>query len=391
MPAPAEVFIGALRICEEHGMIRPVLYVDLPGIIYAIDRRARARNSEFANFVCLPEREEPRSTLSAILSNLLPINPAVRTWLCEDHWRMLGVAQVRRRPNNTAWDMTYLASLPHRSANSEDVLLELLEYVVNTAILHGVQRIFARIDDEAPELELFSRVLFQRYARELIYYLDPAALEPAHLERLTAPMIGKATMEPDLPLRRWHRHDEWGLLRLYHATTPHRVQTAELLTDSAEYAWLRGGPCGFWSRLLGGYPVDQYVCDLGVRLGGWLQVRRFGRREPGQLALMVHPDNADLIVPLLQYGLRLLWEGGRKPVYCQVREYETHIIAALRSQGFEHIATRALLVRHLTIRALQRRFAPSFEYRVIYGVKGWGIVTTRLYRGDETYYATGDH
>ena len=33
-------------------MIRPVLYVDLPGIIYAIDRRARNKQHEFANFVC---------------------------------------------------------------------------------------------------------------------------------------------------------------------------------------------------------------------------------------------------------------------------------------------------------------------------------------------------
>jgi hypothetical protein len=369
---------------EEHGMIRPVLYVDLPGIIYALDQRARAKHGEFANFVCLPDREEPRSTLSDALSNLLPINPTVRTWLCEDHWRMLGMAQVRRRPNNFAWDITYLVSLPHRSANSDDVLLELLEYVVNTGIMHGVQRIFARISDDAPELELFSRVAFQRYARELTYYLDPAPLGPGALDLATA---GPAW--PDL--RRWHRHDEWGLLRLYHATTPHRVQAAEMLTDSAEYAWLRGGPAGPWSHLLGNCAVEQYVHDLGVRLGGWLQVRRFGRGEPGQLALMVHPDNADQAIPLLRYGLQLLWEGGRKPVYCQIREYETDVIDALRRQGFEHITTRALLVRHLTLRAMQGRFAPSFEHRVVYGVNGWGSLNARLYRGDETHYATGDH
>jgi len=371
-------------------MIRPVLYVDLPGIIYAIDRRARAKNGEFANFVCLPEREEPRSTLSTFVSNVLPINPSVRTWLCEDHWRMLGVAQVRRRPNNTAWDMTYLVSLPHCHINSDDVLLELLEYVVNMALMHGVQRVFACIDNEAPEMELFARVLFQRYARELIYYLDPDAADTAGWER-SAATEGAMRKTPEPSLRRWLRQDEWGLLRLYHATTPHRVQTAEFLADSAEYAWLRGGPAGAWSRLLGKTAVDQYVYDLGVRLGGWLQVRRFGSRVPGQLALMIHPDNTDLAVPLLQYGLRLLWEGGRKPVYCKVREYETNVIDALRRQGFEHIATRALLVRHLTFRAMQGRFIPSFEHRVVYGVKGWGSVNARLYRGDETHYATGDH
>ena len=36
---------------------------------------------------------------------------------------------------------------------------------------------------------------------------------------------------PDVPLRRWHRHDAWGLLRLYDACTPERVQLAERLTS----------------------------------------------------------------------------------------------------------------------------------------------------------------
>ena len=39
-------------------MIRPVLYVDLPGIIYSIDRRARNKQHEFANFVCWLEPVE---------------------------------------------------------------------------------------------------------------------------------------------------------------------------------------------------------------------------------------------------------------------------------------------------------------------------------------------
>lgn len=370
-------------------MIRPVLYVDLPGIIYALDRRARAKNGEFANFVCRPEREEMRSTAANFLSNLLPINPAVRTWLCEDHWRMLGVAQARRRPSNAAWDLLYLASLPQRHANSEDVLLELLEYAVNAAIIHGVQRIFAHIDDEAPERELFSRIMFQRYARELTYYLDPTLHESAEQGKIES--AGAAQELVQRSLRRWHRQDEWGLLRLYHATTPHRVQTAECLSDSMEYIWLRGEPTNRWARFWGRPVVEQYVYDLGVRLGGWLQIRRFGSGQPDQLALMVHPDNANLAQPLVQYGLRLLWEGGRKPVYCQVREYETDVITALHSQGFEHFATRALLVRHLTIRAMHGHFAPLFEHRVAYGVKGWGTVHSRLYRGDETDYATGDH
>ena len=49
-------------------MIRPVLYVDLPGIIYAIDHRARSKQHELANFVCWLEPVE----------NVLPPPPILR-------------------------------------------------------------------------------------------------------------------------------------------------------------------------------------------------------------------------------------------------------------------------------------------------------------------------
>ncbi len=44
-------------------------------------------------------------------------------------------------------------------------------------------------------------------------------------------MRGDEVIRPDVPLRRWHQHDAWGLLRLYDACTPKRVQLAEGLTN----------------------------------------------------------------------------------------------------------------------------------------------------------------
>jgi len=89
-------------------MIRPVLYVDLPGIIYAIDYRARSRQRAFANFVCWLEPLEHALPPSPLLSSVLPFRPVARTWICEDHWRLLGFVQVRERPSHTAWDLSYL-------------------------------------------------------------------------------------------------------------------------------------------------------------------------------------------------------------------------------------------------------------------------------------------
>jgi hypothetical protein len=165
---------------------------------------------------------------------------------------------------------------------------------------------------------------------------------------------------PAVPLRRWSRHDEWGLLRLYAAGAPRVVQAAERV-ESHEYAQLRVGHLWRWPRLVLPTLEEGFVSDLGVRLGGWVQVRSGRGSRPHQLALMVHPENADLATPLLHFGLSLLGEGGAKPVYCQVREYEGAVVSALRDAGFEQVDTRVLLVRHLMLRAMQQRFVPALE------------------------------
>jgi hypothetical protein len=61
------------------------LNVNLPGIVRALDQRARTRQSEFATFVAAPDDDEPRSGLGAIVTALLPITPHAQTWLAEDH------------------------------------------------------------------------------------------------------------------------------------------------------------------------------------------------------------------------------------------------------------------------------------------------------------------
>ena len=203
-------------------MIRPVLYVDLPGIIYSIDRRAHNKQHELANFVCWLEPEEKRLPLPPILRNIFPLNPASRTWICEDHWRILGFAQVQERPLHTMWDISFLASMVHRNVSSDDVLAALLEYMLEMAAGHGILRIFAKVEDEIPEQELFQRAGFQRYARELTYLYDPAEAQ------ITAP----DKLSPNLPsLRRWNRHHVWGLHQLYRSVTPQRVQMAEMLEN----------------------------------------------------------------------------------------------------------------------------------------------------------------
>ncbi|MGH2516991.1 MAG: hypothetical protein ACRDHP_15170 [Ktedonobacterales bacterium] len=410
-------------------MIRPVPYVDLPGIVYALDRWMRARNGEYANFVIAPAYEEPRSSLAALVSAIWPFTPNALTWICEDRWHPLGVAQARTRPGSQAWDLLYLAAMSAPggqppSMPQDDVLLELVQYALNAAMMRGIHRFFAALDDERPELELFSKMGFQRYARELTYWLPSArdAIEtlPSTTKTLlsdstpplpvTAPAAPPAppaprlprlrttsallernyALRPEIPLRGWHHHDAWGLLRLYDACTPRRVQIAEGLT-SDEFVSTRAGGGRTWYMPLVEPRSAAFVHDRGVRLGGWIRLR-FGRGVlPHQLWVMAHPDEPDVPQALVRFGLRLLAADGPRPVVCQVREYEGNVVDALRAAGFEHCGTQALLVRHLTMRALAQRDVPAVESRVVYGVRGLGTAQTRLAKGKETHYATSDH
>jgi len=249
----------------------------------------------------------------------------------------------------------------HSNVASDEVLMALLEYMLEIAPTHSILRIFAKVEEEIPELELFQRAGFQRYARELTYIYEPQGLPPGI----------------DLPsLRRWNRHHVWGLHQLYRSVTPQRVQMAELLENSEEFAQLYVGslrrlPFSF-SR---GH--ENYVCDLGVRLGAWLQVRRGYGSAPHQISLIVHPEHAELAEPLLKFGVGRALEGGIRRIYCQVREYESAVIAALRSSNFEQAGTRVLLVRHMALLAMNPRTVPALEQRVVYGVRGLGTVNSR--------------
>jgi hypothetical protein len=355
-------------------MIRPVLYVDLPGILYALDRRARQAGRPFATFLCAPRYEETRSGLAAMLNNMLPVRATARTWICEEHWRLLGVAQVRPRDDATSWELVYLASMTHDERDTVDVLRALLEYVVNAALMQGMQRVFAQVTEDDATLAIFHRVGFQRYAQEVLYMRATPVLDES------APTRGLGM--PETHFRRWHSHDVWGLARLHNATTPRRVQIAELL-DSDELAHQYVPRTRIW-RIPGIEPRDEsYVVDRGSKLAAWVRVRQGWAGLPHQLWLKVHPEHLDLAPEVIAFALRRLCQKGiipgtqpgKRPVICQIRDYEGGVIDALRRAGFEHMDTKAILVRHLAMRAFNDVLLPTVEQANInYGVEGLGTV-----------------
>jgi hypothetical protein len=371
-------------------MIRPVFYVDLPGIIYALDMRARGVGRSFARFICAPDYEEIQSGLGSMLLNMLPVRPAARTWISEDHWRLQGVAQSRIRPHTSSWDLVYLASLTHHDANPTDVILELIEYVLNAAISEGTGQVFARTGEHPETLAIFQRAGFQCYARELLYVRPPQPLpETAASNRIG---IGKG----QLALRRWTKHDVWALTRLHDATTPRRVQIAETL-GSKEIVYQFVPRRRTWS-IPGIEPHDEsYVVEQHGHLVAWVRIRQRWADVPHQIWVKLHPEYTSVADVVMDFGLQRLsqMEGDlqRVPVICHVRDYEGSVIDALRHSGFEHQATKAILVRHLTLHAFNERSVQSIDkVRINYGVKGLGTVqSVPINTKRETLHAVHDH
>lgn len=413
-------------------MIRPVLNVNLPGMVRAFDRRARMRQGEFADFVVAPDRDEPLSGVAAIATALLPITPNAHTWLAEEHWRLQGVAQARVRPGATAWDLAYLASISSQgepadassaaapaSSSPDDILMALLQVAVNAGITHGAQRFFVRVEDERPELALFGKLGFQRYARESTWALENAtqglrALDGAGIgvpqrndeedaagdetsdeagderhsrggrglmTRLAPPLARPQTAAPihaEAQLRRWARRDAWSLLRLYDACTPRRVQVAEGLSVD-ELTHTRAGGGRTWYVPMLEPSTAAFVHDEGPLMGGWLRLRQGRGDQPHQLTLLVHPDSQPVARALLKFALRVFAAEAARPIVCLAREYESATVETLRAAGFSHVGSHALLVRHLMARVAWNNDVSAA--RVMYGVEGLGTARSRLSEG----------
>src|SRR5258707_15117939 len=153
-------------------------------------------------------------------------------------------------------------------------------------------------------MELFQKAGFQRYARLLTYVFDPDK----------ASLAGDASPPS---LLSWHRHHVWGLHQLYRAVTPQRVQMAEMLDSSEEFAKLYIGSLRPLPSLLS-RGDENYVCDVGIRLGAWLRLRPGHGSAPPQPSLIVHPEHAELAEPIIRFGTQRLLQKRPPPVYCQV-------------------------------------------------------------------------
>lgn len=283
--------------------------------------------------------------LLATLIGCLPLQgTGVFTYICdevEEGRRMAAFAQVRMRKESSEADVVYLTPSPSVAEEAITIWCRLLEHLCLEAGEQGIQRIFARLPEDGPEVEAFQQVGFSIYTREDIFRLVQIPSDLSHPER--------RTVRPQQPA------DSWGLQGLYATVAPRLVQQAESLTarewEATPGPWLR-------QAKREGYALE----DKGEVIG-YLRIRK---GQTGHwLKLLLHPQAYERADELIEQSLSLLAEYPPRPIYCCLRRYQGGLRVPLEAKGFHLFASQCVMVKYTTVRVKEPTFklVPALEKR----------------------------
>lgn len=272
----------------------------------------------------------PRSPLTMAVVSWIPLTrTGASTFIVnqkEENSRLLGLAQMRRRPGRPEHVVVFIAPALTGGNGAHAIWQRLLAHLCVKAGEQGGQRLYAGLPADGEEYQIFRHVGFTAYAREDVYVL-----------RKPATKLGD--VEP-LPVRRQRSSDSWGLQQLYATVTPRPVQNAE---GSAQSQWELG-----WHGWWGAYANRRgYVWESRDEIWAALQIR--SSRAGHWLRMLLHPDALEEAEGLVGAALaRVHCTPGQK-VYCAVRTYEAGIPSALSAWDFELIQSQTLTVKYTTV------------------------------------------
>ena len=245
-----------------------------------------------------------------------------------------GFVQLRFRPHQAAVDVSFLAPALEEGRGATKVWSRLLDGACVEVARRGIQRVFASLPESGAEADLFYQSGFTLYAGEDIYRL--------------AQTPGSGEQEEIAGVRP-RRPEDWpSIQRLCVAITPQRVRQAE-----GGISVTAGMERHSQYYVLPGEDGDDLVAVLSVSTGG----------QARWLRMLVHPDARDVADTLIQVALAMAEGYPAPPIFCNVRQYEGGVRAALEAVGFEHYAARALMVKHTLAwsKAAAPELAPALQ------------------------------
>ncbi len=254
--------------------------------------------------------------------------------------RALGFAQLRARRGRPEADVVFLAPALDSHSDAVSIWYRLLAECAKEIGERGGQRLFAQVPGGNGAEEVFRQAGFTTYAHDEVYRLDDL---PPDLTRSQV-------------LRHQRARDGWNLLRLYAEFAPRSVQIAEgMLSPQGQ-----GGKLGDWWDQSSG---AGYILEVDGEIAGAVRVRRGAAAS--WLRFWLHPQAADHSETLILGALSLLRAVPHRPIYCNVRDYESGVRSALDLFGFRSVQTRSLLIKHMTVRVREPlgKFIPALEKR----------------------------
>ena len=241
------------------------------------------------------------------------------TYVLYDAHHGEGVIQVQYRPHQAAADVAYLAPSLVENPQATGAWSRLLDGVAIELAARGIQRLFASLPESGAELDVFQHSSFAVYAGEDIYRLP----EPVPVPKVS-----------ELEGLRLQKAEDWAALqKLCMAVTPQRVRQAEGGITAAA-AWGRRHEVYVLPAQSEGAD-DELQAAVSIHRGGlahWLRV-------------IVRLDACDVAAGLVRWGLARLAGLPPRPVYCNVRQYESGMDDVLQTAGFELHHTRTLMVK----------------------------------------------
>ncbi len=224
--------------------------------------------------------------------------------------------QIRYRARQAAADIAYMAPSLEERGRPFGTWSNLLDGACIEAAGQGIQRVFANLPESGAEIDVFQQAGFGVYAGEDIYRLEASRAAGQAGKRLAL----RVRLPGDWP----------SLQRLCVAITPQRVRQAE---GGITMAPEMGRSCRWF--VLPGANGEDLLAAVSICAG----------RPAHWLRVLLHPNARDLADSLIEWGVSSLLDQAHRPVFCNVRRYESGLRETLPAFGFELCEGRALAVR----------------------------------------------
>jgi len=238
--------------------------------------------------------------------------------------RIQGLVTLRQRSGPSAWEIQSLLL----EREYEKFCVDLLESLGLAGNEGGIERLFLRLESSSPVTDIARQAGFGHYLTETQYRLEGNRVS------------GTSGVPPGLRLRT--SNDDYGIFRLYSATTPLQVRTVEGMVFQE------------WWESRDRSAAREFVLEHGGEIAAWVRIR--SDKSAGQFDIVTGAES-DEMRHLVDYCLSAV--SSKYPVYCLASEYQIPLRRAIAELGFRPETDYSCLSKQLVSRVREPQLVPQ--------------------------------